>query len=243
MRTTFDIVYYQDKKLDIYLPDNDFKDIIVFFHGGGLVEGYKWQENYVEIARALTDNGYAFVSVEYSLYPNAKFPCYLVESASAIKYIQDRFENRSLFVAGQSAGAWITLMLCFDKHYLFEQKVNTDLIKGYICDSGQTTSHFHILKYELNEDPRLQRIDKHAPLYFVNEHSDLKPLYLMVYDNDMPLRIEQNTLLMATIKNFNPSADVTMKILSGWHCQGSCKPEENGEYRFAKETLNWIKSR
>ena len=70
----------------------------------------------------ITDAGYAFASVEYRMYPTAKFPDYLEDCASATAFVkafvQEKGGNGEMVLSGQSAGAWLSLMLCMDRKYL-----------------------------------------------------------------------------------------------------------------------------
>ena len=76
----------------------------------------------------------------------------------------------------------------------------------------------------------LQRIDETAPLYYVDEKTKFSHLLLMSYEEDLPNRVEQNKLLVSTLKSFDKDTDVTLKILQKWHCHGSSELDEDGEY-------------
>lgn len=56
------------------------------------------------------------------MYPTAKFPEYLEDAAAAVAWakahIQEYGGNGELYVSGQSAGAWISMMLCVNEKYL-----------------------------------------------------------------------------------------------------------------------------
>ena len=58
----------------------------------------------------------------------------------------------------------------------------------------------------------------------------------------MPNRIEQNRLLVSTIKNFNKELDVELHILKGRHCHGSCELDEDNEYELVKLIKKWSKN-
>ncbi len=73
----------EECKLDLYLPEGDNFDTIVYFHGGGLEGGHKDDYYYVDMAKSFAKNGYGFASVEYRKYPNAKFPDFLEDCALA----------------------------------------------------------------------------------------------------------------------------------------------------------------
>ena len=121
MKKVTDITYFNNQKLDFYLPENESFKTIIYFHGGGMVEGNKWDA--WTLGEHFSSKGICLVSVEYSLYPNAKFPQYLIEAAHAVKYVFDHIKEyggstNDIYISGQSAGAWLTLMLCFTDEYL-----------------------------------------------------------------------------------------------------------------------------
>ena len=86
MKKLLDIVYDVETNccLDMYLPDGDGFSTVVYFHGGGIVSGDKAEANYTEIAEKFAANGYAFLSVNYRMYPDAKFPDYLYDAATGL---------------------------------------------------------------------------------------------------------------------------------------------------------------
>lgn len=243
MKKVTDIIYFKDKKLDFYLPDGkDFKTI-VYFHGGGMVEGTKWDA--WTLGEHFSAKGVCLVSVEYSLYPNAKFPDYLYEAAEAVKYVFDHIEDYggskdNIYISGQSAGAWLTLMLCFNDVYLESVGVDKSKIKGWISDSAQPTSHFNVMKFEKGLDPSLQRIDELAPIYYVNRETKFSNLLLLYYENDMPCRAEQNQLLFKTLKQLVPAQRVEAKLCPGGHCQGSSVMVD-GEYPYLVQVMDYMK--
>ena len=246
MKTFFDVNYYKNLGLDIYLPDSLKVDkTIVYVHGGGLVEGDKRNEHIERFGKTFTDNGYAFVSVNYNLYPNAKWPSYIEEVANSIKFLQDNLKqyhlSKDIYISGSSAGSYIIMMLCLDKHYLNDIGADYSLIKGWISDDGQMTDHFNVQEIELHMDPWIQRITKFAPISYVDKSIDISRLLLIYYDNDLPMRKEQNLLFYETLKHFNANLDVEMMELHGSHCEGTCRPEEDGSYRFVDIVLRWLK--
>lgn len=246
MKTFFDITYYKNLGLDIYLPDSlKVSKTIIYVHGGGLVEGDKRNEHMEHFGKTFTDNGYAFVSINYNLYPNAKWPSYIEEVAHSIKFLEDNLEkyhlSRDFYISGSSAGSYIIMMLCLDKHYLKDAGADYSLIKGWVSDDGQMTDHFNVQEIELHMDPWIQRITKLAPIYYVDNSIDFSRLLLIYYDNDLPMRKEQNLLFYETVKHFNPCLDVEIIELHGTHCEGTCRPETDGSYRFVDIILDWIK--
>ena len=240
MKTAFNINFYQDKFLDLFLPEKEEFITIIHFHGGGLVEGDKGDTH--QYCEHLANAGFAVATANYSLLPNNKFPSFVKDASEAVKYVINNIskygKSNKFIISGQSAGAWLTLMLCFNKDYLGDYSKK---IIGYISDAAQPTSHFNILKYEKDLDPLLQRIDETAPIYYVNKDTSFSSILLMVYENDLPNRLEQNELLVSTIKSFNDKANVELKILKGYHCKGSSEVDEDGEYETIKVIKEWAK--
>ena len=248
MRVFKDITYKSDDacKLDLYLPDEDGFETIVWFHGGGLENGDKQQaERFVS---AIIDAGYGFVSANYRLYTSgAKFPEFLFDAASAVAFVKEKIETYGgqkdkLYISGQSAGAWLSLMLCVNDEYLKSVGIDNKEIAGWIIDSSQTTAHFNVLKYELGEDTRAQRINEFAPQYFVSDKTDFSKMLLIFYENDMCCRYEQNMLFYKSILAFNEQANIVYKVLSGGHCRGSSEPNEDGKYDYVETMLQWLKN-
>lgn len=247
MKEILDLRYGKNENalMDVYLPENKVIQTIIFLHGGGLDHGSKRSDEIIESAKILTENGYAFASVEYRMYPEAKFPDYIVDCARAIafikKYIQTCGGNGELIVAGQSAGAWIALMLCLNKEFLFEEGMSSEEIKGWFIDSAQTTSHFNVLKKEQGMHKFTQRIDEYAPLYYLNENTKFSRMLLVLYDNDIECRLEQNMLFYKAVRAFTSEADIDYKLINGTHCSSMKQRNEKGESLFVETFLEWFK--
>lgn len=162
MRSFSDIPYVENgsnmQLLDIFLPDSDGFDTLIWFHGGGLHAGSRKNPEYAE---TVTSKGCAFVSVEYRMYPDARFPDFLEDAAAAVAYTLNRLPamggTGKVFVSGASAGAYITMMLCMDHHYLADAGVKQEQIAGFISDSAQQCDHFKVMQ-ELGMDGRLVRV-------------------------------------------------------------------------------------
>lgn len=232
------INFHKDLYMDIFFPEVEEYFTIVYFHGGGLVEGDKGDTH--EFVKHLTKLGFAVATANYSLLTESKFPECVKDTARAVKYVKDNIKSKGILVMGQSAGAYLTLMLCLNKEYLKEVGIDNKDIIGWISDAGQPTTHFNILKYERGLDPLLQRVDEAAPLYYVNKDTYFSHLLLLTYECDLPNRLEQNKLLMSAIKTFNKGLDVELKILKGEHCHGSGTLDEDGEYEVVKVVKEWM---
>ena len=230
--------------LDLYLPDGDCKDMIIWYHGGGFVN---LDRTKIPFAEDLTKAGVGIASVEYRMYTHgAKFPDFIVDGANAVKFVQDNIHQYAkverFFVSGQSAGAYLTLMLALDQHYLRDAGVDPMSIAGFLSDSAQTTTHFNVLKRDRDTNGSLERIDDAAPLYYVNPDLKLNSLLLIYYENDVKCRPEQNKLLYASIKKLCPDINTEIVELPGKHTNGSQYRNEQGTFDYNDTILKFMSS-
>lgn len=245
MRVISDISYGEldIQKLDMWLPDGEEFTAFVYFHGGGLVNGNRKclpEEAY----KYFTDRGIAFISVEYRMYPDAKFPDFIEDSAKAVAWVFNNINTygscKGIYVGGSSAGGYISMMLCFDRRYLFNEGVSHLDVKGWVHDAGQPTAHFMVLKYS-GKDSRRIIVDETAPLYFIGAEEKHSPMFFIVSDNDMQNRYEQTMLVLSTLKHFGLDGNAELKVMHGSHCQYLSAIDENGESVFAKTVCEFIK--
>lgn len=244
MRTIMDERYAPKpcQLLDWYLPDEDGFDTIIWFHGGGMEAGDR--KAGAALAEHAVQAGFAFVSVEYSMYPTARYPEFILDAAQSVRHVQNRLADVGgsgrIIITGQSAGAYLTMMLCMNPAYLRNAGVEPDGIIAFVSDSAQQTTHFNVLR-ERGVDSRLERIDEAAPLYYAGVTALTKPLLLIWYEQDMPCRPEQNVLMHKSLLRFQPDAAVESVMLPGGHCAGSSHVGEDGQFPYMKELLKFVR--
>ena len=248
MREQENVLYNENCALDAYLPLTDRFTTIVYFHGGGMVEGDKADEPTKAFAEAVVKEGYAFISANYRMYTDgAKFPDFLQDAAQAVAYAKENYANKlgngKLIISGQSAGAWIASMLCVDKQWLAAVGIDAEEIDAWLIDSAQMSSHFRLLEMEEKITPWVQRIDKYAPLYYIDQGVKVSPMFITYYEKDMLCRAEQNEMFIKALKFFDREADVTGYLLHGGHCHGTSQKDEDGQYEFLKKAVTWMKER
>ena len=255
MEQLLNVAYANEHKrqiLDAYIPDGAKADaIFVYFHGGGIVNGDKWQ-NEPTINCLVEENNVALVSANYRLYKSekhedydAKYPEFLQDAAKAVKWVKDNlslFGTDKIFVGGSSAGGYISMMLCFDKRWLGEVGMTNDDIAGYFHDAGQPTTHFNVLR-ERGLDHRRVLVDEAAPLYYIGLEEKYPRMRFIVSDNDMPARYEQTMLVIQTLKYFNYPETYDYKVMHGKHCHYTMKADENGYSIWGNMLLDFIKER
>jgi acetyl esterase/lipase len=187
--------YLQERcKLDLYYP-KDKKDFatVVWFHGGGLKNGNK------SIAGRLKNQGIAVAAVNYRLYPKAKAPAYLEDTAASIAWVFKNIEKyggstEKIFVSGSSAGGYLTGMVGLDKRWLGAHGINADQIAGLIPLAGQMFTHFTI-REERGIGKTQVMVDDLAPISHIR--NDAPPILFVTGDRTMEMiaRWEENAYM------------------------------------------------
>jgi acetyl esterase/lipase len=185
--------------LDVYYPAQvkDFATV-VWFHGGGLTAGEK------SVPIELKEKGFAVIAVNYRLYPKVRCPEYIGDAAAAIAFVFRNIERYGghpdlIFVAGHSAGAYLTMMTGLDKQWLQRYNLDADQIAGLIPLSGNVITHLAV-REERGIKSTQPLIDEFAPLYHVR--SDAPSMLLMTGDREMEMigRYEENAYLQRMMK-------------------------------------------
>ncbi len=242
MKTFSNLPYGEEpwKLFDLYLPDAAPRGTIIWFHGGGLEGGSRQS---ILFANDLTDAGFAVASASYRLYPNAHFPDYVEDAADAAAYIHANYERLGaggpLYVTGQSAGAFLTMLLALDRSRLARHGLTPEDFAGFVSDSAQMTAHFRVLA-ERGFDSRLERIDETAPIFFLDPEITPPPMLIIHYSEDVPCRPEQNRLFMRNLMVLHPEADVSHVELPGPHSSGSTGRGPDGSFAFVTVFLKWV---
>ena len=243
MKTIPDVCYCETHKLflDLYLPECQNFPVFVYFHGGGLERGDKAKQQV--LYRFLTDHGVAVVAPNYRMYPDARYPDFLVDSAKSVAWT---FENihtygnaTEIYVGGSSAGGYLSQMLCFDESWLSAHGRKPSDIAGFLHDAGQPTCHYKVLR-ERGLDTRRVIIDESAPLYHIDDSRSYPPMHIIVSDNDMENRYEQTMLLMSTLKHFGHTQNVKLTVMQGKHCAYVRAVDAHGDSVLGKLVLELI---
>ena len=108
-----------EQKLDLYLPDaaDGPLPLIIYVHGGGWCMGTK-KECALECIIDALNCGYAVMSVDYRLAPATKFPEFLFDVKTAVRWARANAAQYGLdpdrfAVMGDSAGGHLSLMIGF----------------------------------------------------------------------------------------------------------------------------------
>lgn len=114
-RVTRDIAYgpHPRQTLDVYAPpDARGAPVMIFAHGGALVEGDKDRtpELYSNVCWCMSRQGIIGINLEYRLAPEARYPDVTHDVAAAVQWTRTHIANHGgdpdkVFLFGHSAGA------------------------------------------------------------------------------------------------------------------------------------------
>lgn len=129
--------------MDIYVPleKGVMRPIILWLYGGSWSSGEK--QGYRFIAEWLTRLGYVVAIPDYRLYPDVRYPDFLVDNAKALSWLS-RADNvkpyqansSCIIVMGHSAGAYNAAMLSYDMRWRDQVQVNGHHIKAFVGLAG-----------------------------------------------------------------------------------------------------------
>lgn len=130
-------------RLDVYVPGDSPAGarlpVVVFFYGGGWVDGNRG--DYAFAGRAFAAQGFVAVVADYRLVPQVRFPAFNQDGALAVKWVADNIARHGgdpgrIALSGHSAGAYIAAMLSLDRHYLRDAGVDPGIIRAAALLSG-----------------------------------------------------------------------------------------------------------
>jgi len=130
------------QRLDIYGPTAPiFSPLptLLFFYGGSWRSGFR--EGYEFVGRALSAQGFVVGIADYRLVPDVRFPSFLEDCAAAAKLFLREApalggREKSIILAGQSAGAYNAAMLSLDRRWLGE---DWNAVRGFVGLAGLYT--------------------------------------------------------------------------------------------------------
>ena len=130
----------KDQYILYYEPDKVTSDkILVWVHGGGWNAGNPHFFDYV--GQCIAKEGYRMVSLGYRLSPKYKYPCQIKDVCNAyrtaIEYLHRKHVDTSkIVVAGPSAGAHLTSIMCYSPKVQQKYQVDISNIIGFIGSGG-----------------------------------------------------------------------------------------------------------
>jgi acetyl esterase/lipase len=103
-------------RFDLYIPTRPAApaSVLLFFYGGSWQNGSK--NIYRFFGQAFASVGITVAIADYRLYPQVKYPAFVEDGATALRFVHAKIANYGgdparIFVSGHSAGAFIATML------------------------------------------------------------------------------------------------------------------------------------
>lgn len=186
--------------LKVKLPEGNAKfRTVVWFHEGGLTSGSN--AGWLRIG-----GGIAQVMVNYrlmSLTNSVRGADCIRDAAAAVSWTLENVarlggDPRQVYVAGHSAGAYLSLMVGMAPQFLKEFGHDNREIAGIIAVSGEASKHFNIREFEGDVDSQyLLKVDDLSPLRYCSRN--LPPILSICGQPpwEWPTRNEENRLLVA----------------------------------------------
>lgn len=175
------------QRIDVYAPQAGAANapIVVFIYGGSWRSGDK--RDYGFLGAAFAAQGFVTAIPNYRLVPGVRFPTFVEDCAAAVRWVADnaaRFggDPRRIVLVGHSAGAYNTIMLALDAHYLRDAGVDAHAIRGAVGLAGPYD--FLPLDVDATRDAFSQAPDLPLtqPVHFAR--ADAPPLFLLWGEDD-----------------------------------------------------------
>jgi acetyl esterase/lipase len=135
------------QRLDVYEPRGDHTGVppadgypvVVFFYGGTWTSGARG--DYRFIGEALASRGIVTVIADYRLYPQVRYPDFLLDCAQAVAWAQREAakyggDAKRLYVMGHSSGAYNAAMIALDARWLKTTGLDPSALAGWIGLAG-----------------------------------------------------------------------------------------------------------
>jgi acetyl esterase/lipase len=199
------------QSLDIYHAESNSvqRPVIIFVHGGGWIGGDK--SDVAAKPEFFVHAGYVFVSINYRLSPQAKFPANVQDVATAIIWTIQNIAHyggdpKQIYLFGHSAGGHLVTLVATDERYLKEQGFGLQVIRGVISldTAGYDLSVFasRCKNYALPEpysiafgqDPSVWTIA--SPVTYIQAGKSI-PRMIIIYSGDVGIGSNVRRELMA----------------------------------------------
>ena len=162
--------------------------VILFFHGGSWRWGQK--DYHREIGKQFARKGIVFVTANYRLYPEVRFPAFAEDAALASAWVRKNAQahggdGKNLFLMGHSAGAHNACLVGLDSVYLKAHGGSLDWIRGVISMSAPY--EFDPNKEFLYRDLFPSSVDRNSTMPAFQVGRNKAPPFLLMHGRFDPL--------------------------------------------------------
>ncbi|MCQ2385221.1 MAG: alpha/beta hydrolase [Clostridia bacterium] len=204
---------------DLYLPEKQRQGnpLVIHFHGGSLTGGHKTPHKHID---DLVEKGYLFGDCNYRLMPEATLPEIMDDAAMAVAAVLRRLSGQyeHVFIAGDSAGAYISMMLMFRPQYLEQAGVPYGTVSGFFHDDAMGTPDFDTYK---QVHPFLSDVLEHpdCPLRDAKKDFPYPPVYFTTFGKGITGFPEYVSMAVATMVKLGYGRKVRFDFFPGMpHC-------------------------
>lgn len=204
------------QKLDIYAPvaGTGPWPVIVFVYGGSWNSGDK--EPFAFVGRALAAQGFVVVIPNYRLHPKNPFPVFVQDTAMAIDWATRHAgeyggDQRNVFAAGHSAGAYNLALAILDKSYFAALGTDLASLRAVATLSGPFDFLPLDTKVSIDTFGKVPDLAITQPVNYVR--ADAPPFLILHGSEDTTVRPRNAQSLYDKLKA--AGADVSLKIYPG----------------------------
>ena len=228
-----DANYADDKdKLDLYLPAEDGPHpVVIFLHGGGLLQGSK--DGYGFVGRYFAENGFVTVIPNYRLSPSVRHPAHIEDTAASFAWVRANIakyggDPGKIFVTGHSAGAYLAGLLALDGRYLEAHRLSLKDVAGVIPISG----FYHVERLAPDRpktvwgESREEWLAASPALY---AKRNVPPILFLYADGDVPERRKESEDMAALLREKGHSDASTRQIDDRTHVTIARKLASDGD--------------
>jgi acetyl esterase/lipase len=218
-------------KMDVYLPkkSDEPAPCAVYIHGGGWEHGSKNGGGWLDsVTRALVSRGYVVAAVDYRLAPDNKWPTFIVDCKTAVRYLRANakkfnLDPKRIGTWGTSAGGHLVALLgTADKsaglegEYYLDQSSSVQAVVDMFGPSD-----IELLASGAQHRERGQRVfgseavlKKASPVTYVSK--DDPPFLILHGENDTLVPPAQGKVLFEKLKAAGVEAKLVM-VKNGAH--------------------------
>jgi acetyl esterase/lipase len=191
--------------------DKNSKGSILYFHGGGLFFGSKYDLPKYHIDK-ITEAGYNILSFNYPLAPESKFPAIIKDVIDNINLYTENI-NQPYFLWGRSAGAYLCLLSASKGLNIKPNGIISYYGYGILVPHWYSTPSLDYLKYPLVEKHEVERlIEKDIivsspvnPRFLIYLYSRQKGNWVdLIWDKSEKEFLEEYSLAKTDFTNYPP---------------------------------------
>jgi acetyl esterase/lipase len=198
------------QRLDVYPLHRNGQPapVVIFLYGGRWQRGSRRQ--YRPLGYALNRRGFVAVIPDYRLYPEVRFPGWVEDAASAVRWVSRNIREYGgdpsrIFVVGHSAGAHTAVLLALDRHYLGDAGLAPAAVEAFVSLAGPVATTWTDPDVQALMGPR-ERWPATYPMKQVDRPTS--PLLLMHGGRDRTVAVENSIRLAARIRQHGGCAQI-----------------------------------